>query len=56
MGELRYNVVMENELIAENMRLEYAIVLAKALLEQYWQEAMNTGLTVTITTAGRKTA
>ena len=48
MTEIRYTVKIDNETVAENMRREYALVLVKALFEEYWREAATNGLTITI--------
>lgn len=48
MTETRYTVKIDNETVAENMRREYALVLVKALFEEYWREAAENGLTITI--------
>ena len=48
MTEIRYTVKIDNETVAENMRREYALVLVKALFEEYWKEAATNGLTITI--------
>jgi hypothetical protein len=48
MTEIRYTVKIDNEAVAENMRREYALVLVKALFDEYWREAAENGLTITI--------
>ena len=48
MCEMRYTVKIDNEIVAGNMRRDYAIVLVKALFEEYWKEAATNGLTITI--------
>lgn len=48
MTEIRYTVKIDNETVAENMRREYALVLVKALFEEYWKEAATNGLTIII--------
>lgn len=48
MCEMRYTVKIDNEIVAGNMRREYALVLVKALFEEYWKEAATNGLTITI--------
>ena len=48
MTEIRYTVKIDNETVAENMRREYALVLVKALFEEYWREAATNGLTIII--------
>ena len=48
MCEMRYTVKIDNEIVAGNMRRDYALVLVKALFEEYWKEAATNGLTITI--------
>ena len=48
MPETRYDVMMQGETVAENMRLEYATVLLKALFNEYFLDAAETELTVSL--------
>lgn len=38
MEEDKYNVALEYEIIATGLRLEYAVLMAKALFEKYYAD------------------
>ena len=38
MNENKYYVTIDNRTIAENMTLEYALILAKAIFETYYND------------------
>jgi len=48
MYELKYDVYMDDECIAREVPLDYAIVFEKALFDSYSAEALEIGLRVTL--------
>ena len=47
MTEMKYDIYIDGDLIAENMELQYAILMLKALFETYYNETQ-AGMEITI--------
>lgn len=48
MFEQRYDVLMGNTTVVENVTLDIATLLVKALFEKYYKEASVCGMTISI--------
>lgn len=46
MSETLYSVYLDRDLVAREMRFEFALMMVKALFETYYQEANTVGLKV----------
>lgn len=49
MGCLKYTVSIDNITCAAHMPLEYALMLTEAIFNKFFEEALETGMGVTIT-------
>lgn len=48
MEETLYNILIDNEIIATNLRLDHAVIFIKALFQEYYAQAATIGLKITI--------
>ena len=48
MDEQRYGVLFDGTIVAEDMPLDMALILAKGIFDEYYEQASQVGMTVSI--------
>lgn len=53
MGCIRYTVMIDNELVAQHMVIEHALLLVEALFSKFFEEASEVGMTISVKSEAR---